>query len=41
MQEKGVIIDFGLLELGVFEVEREGEGGDFAGFYGAGEEVDS
>jgi len=40
VEEEGVVVDFGLLELGVFEVEGEGEGGGFAGFYGAGEEVD-
>ncbi len=40
MEEEGVVVDFGLLELGVFEVEGEGEGGGFAGFYSAGEEVD-
>ena len=39
MQEEWVILNFGLLELRVFEVERKGERGRFAGFYGAGEEV--
>ncbi len=40
VEEKWVVVDFGLLELGVFEVEREREGGGLAGFYGAGEEID-
>lgn len=40
MEEEWVVVDFGLLELGVFEVEGEGEEGGLAGFYGAGEEVD-
>lgn len=40
VEEEWVVVDFSLLELGVFEVEGEGKGGGLAGFYGAGEEVD-
>lgn len=38
--EGGVEVDFLLLELGVAEVEGEGLRRGFAGFDGAGEEVD-
>ena len=39
-QEGGVVLHVNLLELRVAEMEREGGGGGFAGFDGAGEEVD-
>lgn len=38
-EEGGVVGEGLVLEFGVAEVEGEGEGGGFAGFDGAGEEV--
>lgn len=39
-EEGGVVGGFDLVELDVAAVEREGERGGFAGFDGAGEEVE-
>ena len=39
-EESGVVLHVRLLELRIAEMEREGGGGGFAGFDGAGEEVD-
>ena len=38
--EDGIHVDFDLLELCIFGMEREGCGGGFAGFAGAGEEIE-
>ncbi len=40
LQKRGIVIYLPTFELGVAKMKGEGERGGFAGFYGAGEEVD-